>query len=56
VAKLVKRMSYQKLQMVLNYLESTNQIMIDKDGAIIWIHADNNPKLNELLSKSTLLR
>jgi len=46
---LPKGMAYVKLDEVLKYLESTNQIMIDKDGAIIWILADN-PKLNKLLA------
>lgn len=55
---LSKGMVYAKLERVLNYLESTNQIMIDKkDGRIIWILAeDNNPKLKQLLAESTRLR
>lgn len=48
-------MNYPRLEAVLNYLESTNQIMIDKDGAIIWILADN-PKLKKLIAESTRLR
>lgn len=46
---LPKGMAYGKLDEVLKYLESTNQIMIDKDRAIIWILADN-PKLKKLLA------
>jgi len=52
---LPKGMGYKRLEEVLDYLESTNQIMIDKDGTIIWILADN-PKLKKLLEESTQLR
>lgn len=48
---LPKGMAYGKLEEVLKYLESTNQIMIDKDGEIIWILADS-PKLKKLLSET----
>jgi len=48
---LPKGMVYGKLKDILNYLEATNQIMIDKDGAIIWILADN-PKLKKLLAET----
>ncbi len=48
---LQKGMAYSKLTEVLRYLESTNQIMIDRDGAIIWILADN-PKLKKLLAET----
>jgi hypothetical protein len=51
---LPKGMGYAKLDEVLKYLESTNQIMIDKKGTIIWILADN-PKLKRLLFDSTSL-
>jgi len=44
-------MAYGKLEEVLRYLESTNQIMIDKDGEIIWILADK-PKLKKLLAET----
>lgn len=56
---LSKGMAYAKLEQILNYLESTNQIMIDKNdgGRIVWILAeDNNPKLKQLLTESTRLR
>lgn len=51
---LPKSMQYQTLEKVLNYLEASNKIMVDKDGAIIWIFADN-PKLEKLLEESTRL-
>lgn len=46
-----KGMIYETLDEVLGYLESTNQIMIGKDGSIIWILADN-PKLKKLLAQT----
>ena len=52
---LPKGMAYDKLDEVLQYLESTNQIMIGEDGKIIWTLADN-PKLKKLLAESTQLR
>ncbi len=48
---LPRGMAYGKLEEVLRYLESTNQIMIDKDGEIIWILADK-PKLKKLLAET----
>jgi len=49
---LKKQMQYQTLNTILDYLESSNKITYDKDGAIIWIFADN-PKLKKLLAEST---
>jgi hypothetical protein len=46
---LPKGMAYGRLEEILKYLESTNQITIDKDGKILWILADN-PKLQKLLT------
>lgn len=48
---LPKGMAYKKLDEILNYLESTNQIMIGKDRRIVWILADN-PKLKKLLAET----
>jgi hypothetical protein len=48
---LPKGMAYGKLEEVLRYLESTSQIMIDNEGEIIWILADN-PKLKKLLAET----
>ncbi|MGH9991976.1 MAG: hypothetical protein ACREBU_03900 [Nitrososphaera sp.] len=52
---LQKGMHYQTLDTILRYLEASNKIMVDKDGAIIWIFADN-PKLKKLLAESSRLR
>jgi hypothetical protein len=51
---LKKQVQYQTLNTILDYLESSNKITYDKDGAIIWIFADN-PKLKKLLAEATRL-
>lgn len=52
---LKKQVQYQTLSTILGYLESSNKITYDRDGAIIWIFADNR-KLKKLLAESTRLR
>lgn len=52
---LQKGMHYQTLATVLQYLEASNKIMLDKDGTIVWIFADD-PKRKKLLRESTRLR
>lgn len=46
---LEKQVQYPTFKSVLDYLEESNKIMYDKDGAIIWIFADT-PKLKKLLA------
>ncbi len=48
---LPKKIQYQTLNRILQYLESSNKIMFDSKK-IIWIFPDN-PKLKELLETST---
>ncbi len=50
---LPKKIQYQTLNRILQYLESSNKIMFDSKK-IIWIFPDN-PKLEELLETSTRL-
>jgi len=52
---LEKQVQYQTLNTILDYLESSNKITYDREGAIIWVFADN-PKLKKLLVGSTRLR
>lgn len=52
---LEKQVQYQTLNTILDYLESSNKIIYDEEGAIIWIFADNR-KLRKLLAESTRLR
>lgn len=41
---------------VLVYLEDSNKIAYDKNGAVFWIFARNKPELDVLEQNSTLLR
>jgi hypothetical protein len=50
---LPKKIQYQTLNRILQYLESSNKIMFDSKR-IVWIFPDN-PKLKELLESSTRL-
>ncbi len=52
---LPKQVQYPTLLTILNYLEKSNKIMYDKEGAILWIFADN-PKLKKLHRESMVLR
>ena len=52
--KLPKKMMYQTYQKILEYLEASGKIIIDKDGCIIWTY---NPKrIKQLLSKGLAVR
>lgn len=46
-----KKVMYQTFTIVLKYLESSNKIIFDKDGRIIWIFA--NDKLRKAIARST---
>lgn len=52
--KLPKKMMYQTFQIILDYLEKSGKIMIDKDGCIMWTY---NPKrIKQLISEGLILR
>ena len=51
---LPKQIQYQTFNRILEYLESSNKIAVDK-RQIIWIFPDN-PKLKKLLETSIKLR
>lgn len=52
--KLPKKMMYQTFLVILDYLEESGKIFIDKDGCIIWIW---NPKrVKEIISKGLVVR
>jgi len=51
--KLPKKMMYQTYLVILDYLQETGKIMIDKNGCIIWIW---NPKLIRRLEKEGLIK
>ena len=52
---LPKKMQYQTFKTVLGYLEASSKVMLDEDGRIIWVAADN-PKLRALFKSSVRLR
>jgi len=52
--KLPKKMMYQTFQVILNYLEESGKIIIDKDGCIIWTYDPEGIK--KLISKGVKLR
>jgi hypothetical protein len=52
--RLPKKMMYQTFQVILDYLEKSNKILIDDDGIIMWTY---NPKrVNNLLAKGLEVR
>jgi hypothetical protein len=53
---LPKQVQSQTIEAVIQYLEKSNKVMRDKTGAILWIFADDNPKLMKLHKISTELK
>tara|TARA_Y100000034_G_C6618259_1_gene269446 strand:+ start:74 stop:337 length:264 start_codon:yes stop_codon:yes gene_type:complete len=52
--KLPRKMMYQTFTVILDYLEESGKIIIDKDGCIIWTW---NPKrIKELISKNLIIK
>jgi len=52
--KLPKKMMYQTFQVILDYLEDSGKIMIDKDGCIIWTY---NPKrIKKMIQEGLVLK
>jgi hypothetical protein len=52
--KLPKKMMYQTFQVILDYLEESGKIMIDKDGCIFWTH---DPKrIKRLIDEGLIVR
>ena len=50
---LPRKMMYQTFLVILDYLEESNRILIDRDGKVVWIW---NPALIRRLEKEGLLR
>jgi hypothetical protein len=50
---LPKQVQYQTFQLILDYLEKSNKILIAKDKKIVWI--GTNAKLDALLKNSRAL-
>lgn len=52
--KLPKKMMYQTFQTILNYLEESGKIIIDKDGCIIWTW--NPGRIRRLVKEGLIVR
>ena len=52
--KLPKKMMYQTFQVILDYLEQSGKIIIDKDGCIIWIF--NPERIKKLIKEELIVR
>ena len=52
--KLPKKMMYQTFQTILDYLENSGKIIIDKDGCVIWTY--NPERIRKLISEGVKLR
>ena len=50
--KLPRKMMYQTFSVILDYLEKSNKIIIDKDEKIVWIW---NPQLIKQLEEKGLI-
>jgi len=48
---LPKMVMWQTLAVILEYLEASKKILIDRGGEIVWIFADN-PKARDFLAKA----
>ncbi|SRR5579885_164289 len=53
---LPKQVQPKTINAILEYLERSNKVMRPKDGSIMWIFAENNPKLMKLHRMSTELK
>ena len=51
--KLPKKMMYQTFQVILDYLENSGKIMVDKDGYLIWTYDPEGIK--KILAKGVKL-
>ena len=52
--KLPKKMMYQTFLVILDYLEQSGKIMIDKDGRIIWTY--NPERIRRLIAKDLIVK
>ena len=52
--KLPKKMMYQTYLTVIDYLESSGKILIDKDGCIMWTY--NPDRIKDLIDRNLVVR
>jgi hypothetical protein len=52
--RLPKKMMYQTFQVILDYLEQSGKIIIDKDGCIIWTF--NPARIKKIIREDLIAR
>lgn len=52
--KLPRKMMYQTFQVILDYLEQSGKIIIDKEGCIMWIF--NPQRIKRLIKEDLIVR
>jgi len=52
--KLPKKMMYQTFQVILDYLEQSGKIIIDKEGCVIWTF--NPERIKRLIKEDLIVR
>ena len=52
--KLPKKMMYQTFLVILDYLEESGKIIIDRDGCIIWTY--NPQRIKQLIKEGLVAR
>jgi len=51
---LSKKVMYQTFNVILEYLEDSNKILLTKDGKVIWVW--NPERVKDLMSKNLIVR
>ena len=52
--KLHRKMMYQTFQVILDYLEQSGKILIDKEGCIMWVF--NPQRIKRLIKEDLVIR
>ena len=52
--KLPKKMMYQTFLVILDYLQTSGKIMIDKEGCVIWIYDPEN--VEKIIKRGLIIR
>ena len=52
--KLPKKMMYQTFQVILDYLEQSGKIIVDKEGCVIWTF--NPARIKRLIKEGLIVR
>ncbi len=52
--KLPRKMMYQTFRTILDYLEQSGKILIDKDGCVIWTY--NPQRIRRLIAEGLVVR